>query len=93
MYLQEKGISYEEKNISTDKSARSELMKLGARGVPAFVIGGKLIVGFNAEKIESLLNFTIIACPECSVGLRLPQNKGPIKVTCPRCKAEFKTRT
>lgn len=93
MYLQEKGIDYEEKNISTDKSARTELMNLGARGVPAFLIGEKLVVGFDAKKIEGLLDFTIIDCPHCSVGLRLPQNKGPLKVTCPKCKSEFKTRT
>jgi glutaredoxin 3 len=86
-------MSYEEKNITTDKSARTELMQLGARGVPAFLIGNELVVGFDEEKIDRLLNFTVIDCPECKIGLRLPKDKGSLKVTCPKCKAEFKTRT
>jgi glutaredoxin 3 len=68
-------------------------MKLGARGVPAFLIGDDLVIGFDREKVDNLLYFTIIDCPECRIGLRLPSSKGALKVTCPKCKTEFKTRT
>lgn len=54
-YLQEKGVSYEEKNISTDPSARKELMQKGYMGVPVIVVNGEEIVGFDKAKLEELL--------------------------------------
>ncbi|WP_313755659.1 glutaredoxin family protein [Tissierella sp.] len=54
-YLKEKGISYTEKNVQTDKEARKELMAMGHMGVPVLVIDGEEIVGFDKEKIDNLL--------------------------------------
>jgi glutaredoxin 3 len=93
VYLREKGIEFEERNITTDVSARRELMKKGIRGVPAFLIGDQMVVGLDTEKIEELLDYIIINCPECSSRLRLPKNKGRIVVSCPKCKNEFKITT
>jgi glutaredoxin-like YruB-family protein len=55
-HLTEKGVSYVEKNVSTDKDARKELMAMGHMGVPVVVINGQEIVGFDKEKIDSLLD-------------------------------------
>ncbi len=55
-YLEEKGVSYTEKNVQTDKTARQELMNMGHMGVPVVVIDGEEIVGFDKDKIESLLD-------------------------------------
>ena len=55
-HLTEKGVSYVEKNVSTDKEARKELMAMGHMGVPVVVINGNEIVGFDKEKIDTLLD-------------------------------------
>ncbi|MDR7869658.1 MAG: glutaredoxin family protein [Tissierellaceae bacterium] len=54
-YLDERGVSYTEKNVQTDKTARQELMGMGHMGVPVLVIDGEEIVGFDKDKIESAL--------------------------------------
>lgn len=54
-YLQEKGVSYEEKNISTDPAARKELMQKGYMGVPVIIVKGEEIVGFDKARLEQLL--------------------------------------
>lgn len=54
-YLQEKGVSYEEKNVSTDPAARKELIQKGYRGVPVIVVNGEEIVGFDKARLEELL--------------------------------------
>lgn len=54
-YLQEKGVNYEEKNISNDPAARRELMQKGYMGVPVIVVNGEEIVGFDKSRLEQLL--------------------------------------
>lgn len=54
--MQEKGVSFTEKNIQTDKEARKELMSMGHMGVPVIIIDGEEIVGFDKDRIEQLLN-------------------------------------
>ena len=54
-YLDELGIDYLEKNIQTDKAARSELMSMGHMGVPVLLIDGEEVVGFDKPKIYQLL--------------------------------------
>ncbi len=54
-YLDKKGVSYEEKNISTDMSARQELMDMGHMGVPVTLIDGTEVVNFDTDKIDSLI--------------------------------------
>ncbi|MBL4935468.1 glutaredoxin family protein [Clostridium sp. YIM B02515] len=90
MYLREKGISYEEKNISIDTSARAELMRRGIRGVPAFIIGEDLVVGLDMDRIETLIDYRVVNCPKCPTRLRVPKDKGKITVSCPNCSYEFK---
>ena len=54
-YLNEKGVSYSEKNVQTDKEARKELMKMGHMGVPVILVDEQEIVGFDEPKLRSLL--------------------------------------
>ncbi|NLY86777.1 MAG: glutaredoxin family protein [Tissierellia bacterium] len=54
-YLEEKGIEYTEKNVQTDREARKELMDMGHMGVPVLIINGEEVVGFDKERIDSLL--------------------------------------
>ena len=55
-YLEEKGIAYIEKNVQTDKEARSELMNMGHMGVPVLVTDGEQIVGFDKDRLETILD-------------------------------------
>lgn len=54
-YLSEKGVEYTEKNVQTDKEARKELMTMGHMGVPVVVVDGEEVVGFDKEKLDTLL--------------------------------------
>ena len=54
-YFNQNNIQFVEHNISSDTSARKELIKKGYRSVPVIVIGGEEILGFDKEKINSLL--------------------------------------
>lgn len=55
-YLKEKGVEFEEKNVQTDKEARSELMAKGYTGVPVICVDNEEIVGFDKAKLDSLLD-------------------------------------
>jgi glutaredoxin-like YruB-family protein len=54
-YFDSKNLQFTEHNISTDMDARKELMKKGYRSVPLIVIDDEEILGFDKEKIESIL--------------------------------------
>ncbi len=54
-YLDSIGVSYEEKNVSTDIQARKELMKQGFMGVPVIVVDGETIQGFDKARLDTLL--------------------------------------
>lgn len=38
-------------------------------------------------------NFKYISCPSCGQKLRIPKNKGKIKVRCPKCKEKFDAKS
>jgi len=55
-YLKEKGIEFEEIDVSKDEKAAMEMIqKSGQMGVPVIEIDGKIVVGFDKEKIDELL--------------------------------------
>lgn len=54
-FFKEKGIEYEEKNVSKDMEARQHLIKNGIMGVPVIYIDDEMVHGFDQGKIESLL--------------------------------------
>ncbi|MDT8718943.1 glutaredoxin family protein [Clostridium sp. 19966] len=56
-YLASNGISYDEINVSKDREAAKEMIeKSGQRGVPVVDIDGSIVVGFDKNKLNELLN-------------------------------------
>jgi glutaredoxin 3 len=56
-FLKEHGVNFEDIDVSQDKPALDEMVeKSGQMGVPVVDIDGKIIVGFDKEKIVELLN-------------------------------------
>ena len=56
-YLKSKNISYDDLDVSIDRSAAAEMVqKSGQRGVPVLDIDGQIIVGFDQKVIDKLLN-------------------------------------
>jgi glutaredoxin 3 len=54
-YLKENGVAYEERNIK-EPTFRKELMAMGFMSVPVIKIGEETVLGFDKEKIDSLLS-------------------------------------
>ncbi|MFH1847556.1 MAG: glutaredoxin family protein [Candidatus Omnitrophota bacterium] len=58
-YLKEKAIKFEEINISEDPQKMQEMVeKSGQMGVPTLDIDGRIIVGFDKDKIEQALGLS-----------------------------------
>jgi len=56
-FLKEKGIEFEEIDVSKDEKAREEMIKKSGRlEAPIVEIDGQIVVGFDKEKIVKLLN-------------------------------------
>jgi len=56
-YFDQKGIKYEDKNVGLDRAAGQEMVqKSGQMGVPVIDIDGEIIVGFQPNVFEELLN-------------------------------------
>ena len=56
-FLKEKGIKFEEIDVSKDEKAKEELIKKsGKMEVPVIEIDGQIVIGFDKEKIVKLLN-------------------------------------
>ena len=56
-YLTEKGIEYQSIDVSMDPKAQNEMIeKSGQMGVPVLDIDGKIVIGFDKEKIDEILN-------------------------------------
>ena len=55
-YFEEKNVAFEDIDVSKDRNAAAEMVnKSGQRGVPVIDINGNIIVGFDKERIESLI--------------------------------------
>ena len=56
-FLKEKSFDFEDIDVSQDKTALDEMIKKsGQMGVPVVNIDGKIVIGFDKEKISKLLN-------------------------------------
>lgn len=55
-YLSQKAIQYTERNVSKEPDAIDELKKLGIMTTPVTVINGNMVIGFDQQKLEKLLN-------------------------------------
>lgn len=55
-YLESKNVRYDEIDVSGDRDAAAEMVeKSGQRGVPVIDFDGTIIIGFDKNKIDSLL--------------------------------------
>ena len=55
-YLTSKGVEFAKKDVMIDEEARDELLNLGIRSIPALVMDGEVVIGFDKARIDSLLN-------------------------------------
>jgi len=56
-YLRDRNINFREVNIAQDRSGAIEMMrKSGQMGVPVLDINGNIIIGFDKDQIDMLLN-------------------------------------
>ena len=59
-FLKSKKIKFTEKNVEKNKKYADELIKKSKQmGVPVIDIDGKIIVGFNEEKLKKALGFEL----------------------------------
>lgn len=55
-YLKSKGVEFSEKDITVDKKAYEEILdKTGRLGVPVLDVDGKIVVGFDRNKVDIVL--------------------------------------
>ncbi len=55
-YLSEKGIEFQERDISQDPQAVEDLVyKYQSRSTPTLVIGDEVMIGFDPDRVEQIL--------------------------------------
>jgi len=54
-YLSQKQIEFDDRDITKDPSAISELQKLGFMTTPVTVVGDNVVVGFDVAKLDEAL--------------------------------------
>lgn len=54
-FFEENKVEYVEHDITKDKEAKRALMKKGYMSVPVIVVNGEEMLGFDKEKLTSLL--------------------------------------
>ncbi len=54
-FLSRKGVQFIERNIVQEPEALNELRRLGFMTTPVTVVDGKVIVGFDQEKLSKAL--------------------------------------
>ncbi len=56
-YFRERGVRFRDVDVSKDPAAARDMVKLsGQQGVPVIQIGSKVIVGFDRDQIDRLLD-------------------------------------
>lgn len=56
-YFEEKNIQFTDYNVADDQKKAEEMVeKSGQMGVPVILIGDEVVVGFDKERIDDLLN-------------------------------------
>lgn len=55
-FLSRAGVEFEVKDVEEDDRAYDELIALGVRTVPATVIDGRVLTGFDAEALRAALS-------------------------------------
>ena len=86
-FLIQNKIHFIEKDVNVDPSARREMTSRNITGVPTFIIGNDVVVGFDKTRILELVDHRLVKCQNCSTTIRVPTNEGRISARCPKCKS------
>lgn len=54
-FLTARNISFEYKDVQADSAALRELVRLNSRSTPTIVVGEEVMIGFDPDRLESLL--------------------------------------
>lgn len=54
-FLREHNVAFTDRDITTDESAFAELQKLGVMTTPVTVIDGQPVIGYDVERLKTLL--------------------------------------
>lgn len=54
-FLAARNIPFEYKDVQADPAALRELVKLNSRSTPTIVVGEEVMIGFDPDRLESLL--------------------------------------
>jgi glutaredoxin len=54
-FLAQKGVSFEEKDITKDEKYVDELDEMGYASTPVTIIDGEVVLGFDRRRLEELL--------------------------------------
>ena len=54
-FLSQKGVTFEERDVSKDESALEELQRRGLMTTPVILIDDDVVVGYDQNKLASLL--------------------------------------
>jgi glutaredoxin-like YruB-family protein len=55
-FLSELGVNYTEHDVSRDRAAAEEMVRLtGQMGVPVIVVDGQIVIGFDRARLEQLI--------------------------------------
>jgi len=55
-WLKENGVEFEERNLSLNRDYIDDLLNAGARSTPVTFVGDEMVIGFDRERLSSLLN-------------------------------------
>ena len=67
--------------MSVDDQAQAELLKRNIRGGADLFIGDDVVIGFDQRRILELVDHRVVECENCHTRLRVPIDKGSLKVT------------
>ena len=54
-YLEQRGLSWREKDITTSETANSEFKQNGGVGTPLILVDGSVVQGFSARRMDEVL--------------------------------------
>jgi glutaredoxin len=55
LFLQVHEVPFEYKDVQADPAALRELMELNSRSTPTIVVGDEVMIGFDPDRLETLL--------------------------------------
>jgi glutaredoxin len=55
-FMHRHGVTYTERNLAHDPSARDELIAMGFRAVPVIKVGNETMLGFSAPRLRKMLS-------------------------------------